>query len=171
MMRPTRLRRLAALAISAALAGASASAAIAACPIELAVYGDRDGAAELDFTPTMGAATVTNTFKMLLDNDIVLDGIVQWTEEVGRPYGMLMHKCPEGDVTGAEMEACTAWQGVVYTADATGTIGLLPAEGGEAPKTLLLADLAPALRQSSAYGVGGFSKLPSDVFALKGCQE
>ena len=36
----------------------------------------RDGVAELEFTPTPEAATVTNTFRMLLDNDVVLDGIV-----------------------------------------------------------------------------------------------
>ena len=52
-----------------------------------------------------------------------------------------------------------------------GSIGLLPAEGVEAPKTLILPDLGPMLRQSSAYGGNGFSKVPSDVFTLKGCQE
>ena len=57
------------------------------------------------------------------------------------------------------------------TLDILSRIGLLPSEGVEAPKTLILTDLGPSLRQSSAYGGSGFSKVPWDVFALKGCQE
>ena len=143
----------------------------AACPIELAVYGDVQGGSEIDFTPTGTSATVTNTFRMILDNNVVLNGIVMWNEGVSRPNGALMYKCPEGDVTGEELAACTLWHGVIYTSDDKGNIGLLPAEGVEAPKTLILPDLGPSLRQSSAYGGSGFSKVPWDVFALKGCQE
>ena len=143
----------------------------AACPIELATYADMENAAELEFTPTLNSATVTNSFRMLLDHDVVLDGVVMWSQEVARPNGMLMHNCPEGDVTGAELDVCTVWQGVIYTSDDTGDIKLLPAEGAEAPQKLIFADLAHSLRMSSAYGVNGFSKMPFDVFALKGCQE
>lgn len=142
-----------------------------ACPIELAVFGDRDDAASVEFVPTGESATVTNTFRMVLGEGVVLDGIVMWSADVSRPNGMLMHNCPEGDVTGEELAACTAWQGVIYTADATGGIGLLPAEGTAAPRTLIFPDLGPALSQSPAYGGKGFSKLPWDVFALKACQE
>ena len=165
-------RRAPAFVWIAALAGVAASApTLAACPIELAVYGDRDGAASVEFIPTVEGAAVTNTFRMLLGDDVVLDGIVMWSQEVARPNGMLMHDCPEGDVTGDEIAACTPWQGVIYTSDTSGTIGLLPAEGTGAPETLIFPDLGPALRQSSAYGGGGFSNVPWDVFALKGCQE
>jgi len=157
--------------IALLIVAASTNPARAACPIELAIYGDRDNAASVEFTPTSEGAAVTNTFRVLLDNDVVLDGIVMWSEEVARPNGMLMHNCPEGDVTGDEIAACTAWRGVIYTSDASGTIGLLPAEGTGAPQMLILPDLGPALRHSSAYGQEGFSKLPWDVFALKGCQE
>lgn len=145
--------------------------AYAACPIELAVYGDSQSGSEIDFTPTGTSATVTNTFRMILDNNVVLNGMVMWNEEVARPNGALMYKCPEGDTTGAELAACTPWHGVIYTSDDKGSVGLLPAEGVEAPKTLILPDLGPALRQSPAYGEGGFSKVPWDVFTLKGCQE
>lgn len=144
----------------------------AACPIELAVYGHAQSGAEIDFTPTGNSATVTNTFRLILDNNVVLNGIVMWTQDVSRPNGALMYKCPEGDVTGEELAACTLWNGVIYTADDKGAVGLLPAEGVEAPKTLILPDLGPVLRQSRAYGGGtGFSKVPSDVFSMKGCQE
>lgn len=147
------------------------AAAQAACPIELAVYGDSQSGSEIDFTPTGTSAVVTNTFRLILDNDVVLNGIVMWNEGVARSNGSLMYKCPEGDITGAELATCTLWNGVIYTSDDKGSIGLLPAEGVEAPKTLILPDLGPVLRQSRAYGGGGFSKVPSDVFAMKGCQE
>ena len=157
-------------AVAAAVA-AGAGPAGAACPVELAVYGEAQSGAEVNFTPNSGNALVTNGFRMLLDNNVVLDGIVMWTEAPERPAGMLMHECPEGDVTGEELARCTVWQGVIYTSDAAGRIGLLPAEGQPAPDTLIFADLGPSLRHSSAYGAGGFATIPFDVFALKGCQE
>lgn len=154
----------------AALTAANSSAH-AACPIELAVYGDSQSGSEIDFTPTGASATVTNSFRMILDSNAVLNGIVMWNEGVSRPNGTLMYKCPEGDTTGAELAACTLWNGVIYTSDDKGDIGLLPAQGVDAPKTLILPDLGPVLHQSSAFGGSGFSKVPSDVFTLKGCQE
>ncbi len=143
----------------------------AACPIELAVYGDAQSGSEIDFTPTGTSAVVTNSFRMILDNNVVLNGIVMWSSGEARPNGSLMYKCPEGDVTGGELAACTLWNGVIYTSDDKGAIGLLPAQGVDAPKTLILPDLGPSLRRSLAYGGSGFSKVPSDVFTLKGCQE
>lgn len=163
-------RFLSRLAVSALVCAAPATA-FAACPMELAVYGDRDGAAGIDFRPTGQSAVVTNTFRMVLDNGVMLDGMVMWSDGVARPYASLMHQCPDGDVTGEELEACTLWEGVVYAADAAGHVSLLPAEGKDAPATLIFPDLGPALKLSSAYGEGGFSEVPWDVFALKGCQE
>lgn len=151
-------------------AAAATAPALAACPVELAVYGDRDDAAGIDFRPAADRAAVSNAFRMNLDNGVVLDGFVMWSEGVERPYGSLTYKCPEGDVTGEEIDACTIWQGVIYTADAEGGVGLLP-RTGDAPHTLLFPGLGPALRLSAAYGQGGFSKVPWDVFTLKGCQE
>lgn len=149
---------------------ASTVPTLAACPVELSVYGEREGVAEINFTPTTNKAVVTNTFRMLLD-DVVLDGIVMWTTGVERPNGMLMYKCPKGDVTGAELAICTVWQGVIYTSDDKGNIDLLPAEGADAPAKLIFPDLGHSLEMSSAFDPDGLSKLPWDVFALKGCQE
>lgn len=158
-------------ALISAVAMLSVTAAHAACPMELSVYGDRDKAATIDFQPTLESVTVTNRFKMVLENDVVLDGVVMWSQDVGRPNGMLMYQCPEGDVTGEELAACTVWQGVIYSVDGDGTVGLLPAEGMPAPQKLILSDLGHSLRTSAAYGPGGFSKVPWDVFELQGCQE
>jgi hypothetical protein len=162
---------IARLGLVAAIALAVSVPARAACPVELAVYGEAVSGAEVNFTPSGGNALVTNAFRMLLDNDVVLDGIVMWTEEPVRPAGMLMHNCPEGDVTGDELEKCTVWQGVIYASDSAGKVALPPKEGAAAPQTLVFADLGASLRYSSAYGPGGFSKVPFDVFAMKGCQE
>ncbi|AZO20963.1 MULTISPECIES: hypothetical protein [unclassified Mesorhizobium] len=157
------------LAASAALVAADAQAA---CPIQLAVYGEAQSGAEIDFTPTGTSATITNSFRMILDNNTVLDGIAMWTEgSASRPHGSLMYKCPTGDVTGEELAACTVWEGVIYRADEKGGVGLLPAEGADAPKSLIFPDLGPSLQMSAAYGPAGFSKVPWDVFTLKGCQE
>ncbi|TIU27897.1 MAG: hypothetical protein E5W38_25110 [Mesorhizobium sp.] len=157
------------LAASAALVAADAHAA---CPIQLAVYGEAQSGAEIDFTPTGTSATITNSFRMILDNNTVLDGIAMWTEgSASRPHGSLMYKCPTGDVTGEELAACTVWEGVIYSADEKGGVGLLPAEGADAPKSLIFPDLGPSLQMSAAYGPAGFSKVPWDVFTLKGCQE
>ena len=84
---------------------AASQPALAACPVELAVYGEVGGEAEVDFTPGSGNALVTNGFRMLLGNDVVLDGFVIWTEEAARPWGTLTYRCPEGDVTGDEIAA------------------------------------------------------------------
>lgn len=146
-----------------------ASPALAACPIELAVYGEREQVAEIDFRPTMGSATTTNSFKMLLGKDVVLDGVVLWSSDAARPHGTLMHKCPEGDVTGEELAACTVWEGVIYSADATGAVDLLPSEHKDAPSTLIFPDLAGQLGRSTIHDK--LPKLPWDVFTMKGCQE
>jgi hypothetical protein len=151
---------------------AAGSTAQAACPIQLAVYGEARSGAEIDFTPAGTSATITNAFRMILDNNVVLDGIAMWTEgSAARPHGSLMYKCPTGDVTGEELAACTVWEGVIYSADDKGGVGLLPAEGADAPKSLIFPDLGPSLEMSAAYGPAGFSKVPWDIFALKGCQE
>ncbi|HHZ10831.1 MAG TPA: hypothetical protein GX405_18845 [Rhizobiales bacterium] len=145
--------------------------AVADCAIERATYRDLEDAASVEFTPTGEGAAVTNTFRMVLESDVVLDGVVMWSEGVGRPYGMLTHNCPEGDSTGAELAACTMWEGVIYTSDDFGNIELLPPEAADAPQKLIFPDLAPSLRHSAVYGANGFSRVPWDVFKLSGCQE
>ncbi len=154
---------------------AGALPALAACPIELATYSDSRGGGEINFTPTMEGATASNSFRLLLDNDVVLDGMVQWLDHEPRPWGTLTYKCPDGDVTGdltgIELDACTMWEGVIYTSDDKGNIGLLPERGHPAPKTLVFPALGPSLLLSAAHGENGFTKTPWDVFTLNGCQE
>ncbi|MDN2582273.1 hypothetical protein [Aquibium sp. ELW1220] len=167
--RSGRARRAGA-AIAVLIGGAGPG--LAACPQELAVYTDRDKAASIEFRPVApDEAIYTGEFRVLFSqNGIVADGIVMWTDGVPRPTGIVMHDCPEGDVTGAELAACTIWQGVIYAIDAAGEVGLLPREGPAAER-LLLPDFGPSVRHSALYGADGISIVPWDVFEISGCQE
>ncbi len=171
-VRQDREEQRRALTLLASLLAATVicTSASAACPIELATYRAGDESTAIEFRPTDGAAEVTNAFRLLLGDDTVMDGHVMWTQGVERPNGMISHECPDGDVTGPEYEACTAWQGVVYSVDASGGVGLLPREGEPAPLHLLFPDLAYALHAFPP--LSGRTTLPLwEVFTLSGCQE
>jgi hypothetical protein len=168
--RSSRAKRVGAAVIAVVLAGAGP--ALGACPQELSIYADRDQVASIEFRPVAPDEAVhTGAFRVLFSqNGIVADGIVLWTEGVPRPTGIVMHDCPDGDVTGEELAACTIWQGVIYTVDAAGEVGLLPRQGPAAGR-LLLPDFGPSVRHSALYGANGISIVPWDVFDISGCQE
>ncbi len=173
------LRVLPRAALLAAAFGGQALPALAACPVELAVYREARTGAMIDFRPGANA-TVTNAFRMVFgkgtgNEGVVLDGVVMWDADVPRPIGMLTHDCPEGDATGEELSACTIWQGVVYSAGGDGRVDLMPPEGEAAPDTLILADLGRAIAAWPAYAAAGLTDAPLgapwDAFVLHGCQE
>ena len=145
--------------------------ALAACPIELATYRDRDGIAELNFAPVAERAAVTNMFKLLLPGGVELEGMVMWTENPSRSNGIVMRNCPEGDVTGDELAACTIWQGVIYAIDSHGAVDLMSGEGKPAPQSLLLADLGYQMVGAPELDDVALPSLPWDAFTLSGCQE
>ncbi|MEX0954300.1 MAG: hypothetical protein WDZ83_03700 [Rhizobiaceae bacterium] len=153
------------------LAAWTISPARAACPIELAVYQDRDGIAEISFEPVTESVVVTNQFRMEFAGAPPFKGMVLWTENPSRPNGLIIHDCPEGDLTGAEIEACTVWQGPIYAVDDQGMAGLVPAEGQPAPKGLLLADFGYKIVGAAAFDLLNLDRLPWDGFRLAGCQE
>ncbi|HRP79599.1 MAG TPA: hypothetical protein PL183_10980 [Aquamicrobium sp.] len=171
MLRSPRLpaKPLRGLALAMALAGQT-GAALAACPMELAVYQEPESGATIDFYPGR-TATVTNAFRMVFGNGLVLEGAVMWDAEAPRSLGLVTYGCPEGDATGAELAACTVWQGAVYSVDGEGRIDQMPPEGADAPQSLLFADLGRAVRQSAAYEAAGLTATPWDAFSLSGCQE
>ncbi|MBX3532434.1 MAG: hypothetical protein KF849_17675 [Rhizobiaceae bacterium] len=157
--------------VAAVAVGAGMAPALAACPVELAVYRDRDAIAELNFSPVDAQAAVTNRFKLIMRDGPVFEGHVLWTDDPARPYGQLLFECPEGDVTGDELAACSVWQGTIYTLGADNTIGLMPGEGEPAPEKLLLADLGYQMRWSATWEKAGLKAVPWDEFRLAGCQE
>lgn len=162
-------RRIAALAALLS----QAVPALAACPQELAVYEDRDKVASLQFRPAPPTAAVHEIeFDVAFrQNGVMLSSVVMWTADVPRPTGLVLYECPQGDVTGQELAACTVWQGVIYGISSAGEVTLMPRRGEAAAAQLLLPDFAPAVRQSSAFGEERVSILPWDVFQLSGCQE
>jgi hypothetical protein len=154
----------------------AATPAQAACWQELATYKDAAAQGELKFLPPesdadSSLARFTITFP---ENNVVLDGVVMDAgEPFFRPLAIVMHKCPTGDATGAEIDACTVWQGIAYGIDALGNVSYLAAlnEGQEAANTLLLPDFSAAVRMSSAWGAKGLSTAPKDDFKQSACLE
>ncbi|MBX5214988.1 MULTISPECIES: hypothetical protein [unclassified Rhizobium] len=170
------------IGIMAGRRGAAAIAAVAVfavpvagfavdCKQEQAVYVDRDGAYELRFAPLNSAsAAASNQFKVsALKTAVVMEGYIMPSEDPVRAIGILMFNCPEGDVTGADLDACTVWQGAVYGMDAKGEIDNLLPEGAAAAEKLVLPGLGPAIRESSAWGEGKASVAPWDVLTFKEC--
>ncbi|EJC81613.1 hypothetical protein Rleg4DRAFT_3299 [Rhizobium leguminosarum bv. trifolii WSM2297] len=156
---------------AAAVFGIPVAAFGAACKQERAVYVDREGAYELRFTPLNSAsAAASNQFKVsALKAPVVMEGYVMPSEDPVRAIGILMFNCPEGDATGADLIACTVWQGAVYGIDAEGQMDNLQPEGAEAAEKLVLPGLGPAIRESSAWGEGKASVAPWDVLTFKEC--
>lgn len=145
------------------------AAQAADCQQNRAIYGDADGAYELRFAPVDAeSATTSNRFDVVaLKADIKLEGFVMLSGDPERANGMVMHNCPEGDVTGDDLAACMIWQGVVYSVSSAGKIDLLPAETAVAAQQLLLPDFGPGVMASS---IGDkLAVAPWDVFAFKRC--
>ncbi|GAA4172817.1 hypothetical protein [Shinella granuli] len=157
-----------ALVLAGFLVATAASAA--ECRQDRALYADRDGGYELTFEPVgSDAAATSHHFKLkVLASGVVLDGVVMPGEPT-RSNGMVMHDCPEGDVTGEEIAACTIWEGVIYALDGAGDAGLLPEEGAAAAETLLLSGFGPSVRYSKLWDDGKARVAPWDVFRRKGC--
>ncbi|OAP39081.1 hypothetical protein AU381_08225 [Sinorhizobium glycinis] len=141
------------------------------CKQARAIYADPAGGYELRFEPVGSEAAVTsNHFKIsIAGTALLLDGVVLPSGEPERPNGIVMNNCPTGDVTGAELTACTVWQGPIYAVDSAGTVGLLQGETAPAARQILLPDFGPSLRQSSAWGKGKATSDSSDVFEFKAC--
>ena len=159
--------------VIAALSYAPASAIAAECKQGKAIYADRDGAYELRFSPiTSEAVSSSHQFKLsALKTSVVMDGYVMSSDDPGRTMGMVLFNCPDGDVTGADLDACTVWQGFVYRAGAGGGLDNLQSGDSPAAEKIVFPGLGPAIRQSSAWGDGKASVAPWDVLDFKGCAQ
>lgn len=151
----------------------------AACPQALSIYGDTSDTAEITFAGALDEADqMQHRFSLrFAENGVVMDGIVMMAGEPDRPWGMILHDCPEGDATGAEIDACTVWQGPIYVIDGKGEAHWLPIPNGtgstdmQAGETLLLPDLGAALMQSATWKANQITALPGDTFRFKACHE
>lgn len=134
-----------------------------------ALYADQDRVAVISFDAGFAAAPgVTNRFDMLI-GEVALEGIVIWSGGVERPQAILLHDCPEGDATAAELDACTLWQGIVYAVGADGEIGFLPGASELAADRLLFPGLPWQLSFTEAFEAGEIADLPFEVFERTGC--
>jgi hypothetical protein len=86
-----------------------------------------------------------------------------------RANGILMFNCPDGDATGAELNACTIWQGAVYGVSAQGDVDNLQPEAASAADKVVLPGLGAAIRASSVWGSGKATVAPWDVLTFKEC--
>ena len=163
--------RAASFAITALLM-APYGAAAATCQQEHAVYSDPDNAYELTFKPVEAeSAAATHRFTLkVINTDLVFDGYVLPSEPVNRPNGIAFYNCPEGDVTGDDIAACTVWQNVIY-GSYDGHIDLLGPQGSAAASQILLPGFGPSLRESNAWGEKKATVVPWDVFTLKDCNK
>ncbi len=159
-------------AIVSGVLGSTPAAAVE-CSQDKGVYEDRDQAYELRFAPVESEASfATHTFKVeIRKSGLILDGYVMPTDEVERAGGILMNNCPDGDATGAELDACTVWEGILYAVDDKGVVANLPDPGAAAAGQILLPDFGRSIRSSALWGEGKATVAPWDVLALKGCSQ
>ena len=163
-------------AFAALLAGTSIAAG--ACPQSLAAYEQTGSRLSLAFDgATADTDAVMHRFHVVAsDTGARMDGVVMMVDDPVRPWGMVMYRCPEGDVTGAEIDACTVWEGEMLAVDADGAESFIPVPdtGYAAPviaaPSLRLPGFAAALVKSSVWDKTA-SIEPTDLFELKGCQE
>jgi hypothetical protein len=147
-----------------------ATPALAACPQELAIYEDSLGQA-LTFTPPPAAGQAAEHTFSLRINGQDLQGVVMWSEDPERPNGIVMDNCPEGDVTGEELEACTVWQGVTYGLTKEATAPFLGKRGSPHAEALLLPDFSRAVQSHTFKNSMPSPPKADDVFKMKACQE
>lgn len=156
-----------AAAVMAAAPGWTEGTSARSCPQALAGYGTPEQRVLLEFS---GSADLS--FSLLIEgSDGRFDGFVYPSEEEGGMAGVILDDCPDGDVTGAELEACTVWQGPVRTVDANGNAGDLPASNEPAAGYLHLEGLAGALNERAPDLAAGSPVDEIEKLTLLACLE
>ncbi len=141
----------------------------AACPQELSIYEDTNGNS-LTFTPPLPSQASEHEFTLHMGT-VALQGVVLWSHEPTRPEAIIMDSCPEGDVTGDELDKCTVWQGVVYGLTKEAKAPYLGKRGTPNADAILLPDFSRlVLDHTFKVALAGPAKV-DDVFVMKGCQE
>jgi hypothetical protein len=157
------------ISVLAALLQMASTSAHAACLQELSIYEDANGNV-VTFTPPTESQASEHEFTLRI-GQTSLQGVVLWSKDPDRPNGIIMDQCPDGDVTGEELEKCTVWQGVIYGLTKDAAAPYLGKRGTSHSEALLLPDF-------SRYAMEHEFKTPlsspvkvDDVFKMKGCQE
>lgn len=141
----------------------------AACPQELSIYEDSNGTS-ITFLPPHANMAAEHEFTLRM-GQTELQGIVMWSKEPDRPNGIVMDQCPDGDVTGEELDKCTVWQGVIYGLTKEAGAPYLGKRGTPNVEAMLLPDFSRyAMDHEYKTAQAGPVKV-DDVFKMKGCQE
>jgi hypothetical protein len=157
------------IAVSAVMV-VTTGAALAACPQELAIYEDSIGQ-PMTFTPPPAQGQAAEHAFSIRINGQDLQGVVMWSADPERPNGIVMDHCPEGDVTGEELEVCTVWQGVIYGLTKEATAPFLGKRGSPHAEALLLPDFSRSVQAHSFKNSMPSPPKAEDVFRMKACQE
>ena len=153
-----------------ALSAQAALAAPATCVQEKAAYNAASGGMVIAFQPvTEATAAISHRFTLTIGKT-ALDGIIMQTEEPVRSVARIMKDCPDGDVTGEDLRACTGFQGYVYAIAGDGKTGNLAGPGRMAAPRLLLAGLGPGLAYSPLAEKFGFGTALGDEFTFSECK-
>lgn len=159
------MRTLATMALVASMA----SPALGACPQELAIYEDMSGNS-LTFVPPLDNQAAEHEFSLRVGTT-ELHGVVMWSKDPDRPNGIVMDHCPDGDVTGDELDACTVWQGVIYGLTRDANAPFIGKRGTPHAEALLLPDLSRYLLDHKFKTPLAAPPKADDVFKMKACQE
>ena len=149
----------------------AASSNVATCLQDNARYLDPESGLELTFKPLQEEDHFLQSFTVSsTKSEASLDSFITLMGEPLRPVAFVVNQCPEGDVTGKELKACTVWQGVPYALFGDGSIGLLPEGSAPAVTQILLPDFARSVMSHEIWDTFN-SEEPFEVFDFKDCGE
>ncbi|MCO4317383.1 hypothetical protein M8997_009335 [Phyllobacterium sp. 21LDTY02-6] len=156
------------IAIGTMLSGPS----FAACTQDRAIYADADDRYTLTFQRQAGDSAENLASEFFLkdgESQLQLSGVVMREGAASRPQAALMYDCPSGDATGAELAACTVWQGVIYGLKEGADAELLPRAAEPAAQAVLLPDLAGTAAGFDFKLDKPLGAMPPDVYRFKEC--
>lgn len=139
-----------------------------ACVQEKAIYTGANGYI-MSFEPVgSDAAAVSNRFG-ITSGSVSLTGFVMDSEAPVRSIARIEKDCPEGDVTGDDIAACTVFEGYVYAISAEGMAGNIPRGQEKSAAHLLLSGFGPSLAVSPVGEKLKLTPPEGDLFTFKEC--
>lgn len=148
----------------------SGNMAAASCLQGEALYLDSKSNLTLQFTSLRQDIAVMHHFHIMhKGSDVRLTGYVLEVGEPERPFGIVQNNCPEGDVTGEELKACTVWEGVIYGVKPSGKLDMLPLAHDPALSELVLPDFAHSLMNNDVWEQLAQDHEPFEIFELTDC--
>ena len=152
--------------LAAGEAGAEGKSA-RACPQALGGYGALDQQVLLEFNGDTDLG-----FRLIVgQGSRSLQGFVYPGEADEDMQAVVLDNCPDGDVTGAELDACTIWRGAIQATNTEGEIKPMPGADQPAAGFLQLQGLSAALVASEDYSDAGLPAGGFETFTLLACQE